>query len=273
MTIYSTGTVSVTSGSKTVTGSGTAWDLFLINGGLFSLAGIAIPIASVTSDTELELAYVWPGATGSGLTYAVDRQSAYSAKATEANDRLADITIRLQALSFINFDAAGTLAERAAYDAEPKEFIFLDISADPFELWIKASDTPGDWAGPNLYGRGPAGPTGVGDKFDLLFEDPGKPAGGEEVFRAVYSTEVVYPANFGGSFVFAKVAATASAVWSVDLNGVQVGTITFAAAAMTGTLATLGFTAQPGDILTIIAPDPPDDTLSGVYGVLTGTRS
>ncbi|WP_265518976.1 hypothetical protein [Nitratireductor luteus] len=182
MTIYATGTVSVTAGSAIVTGDGTAWDLFLITGGLFSSQGISIPILQVNSDTELVLGYNWPGTTDTGRIYAIDRQSAAAASAIEANDRLAQIVKRLEALSYVDFDAVGSLAERVTYDGEPLGFKFLQIDVDPFELWVKASNTSGDWAGPNAYGQGPTGDTGpkgdaatvtVGSTTTLA---PGQPA-------------------------------------------------------------------------------------------------
>lgn len=195
MHIYATGTVSVTAGSAVVTGSGTAWDLFLIKGGLFSSQGIAIPILSVESDTQLTLGYPWAGSTATGQVYAIDRQSAAAASAVEANDRLALIVRRLEALSYVDFDAVGSLAERLQYNGEAKGFKFLDISAEPFELWIKASDASGDWAGPNAYGQGetgnqgPSGTISVGTTTTLAPDTPAT------VNNSGTSTSAVF--NFG----------------------------------------------------------------------------
>src|SRR5690606_33120323 len=40
----------------------------------------------------------------------------------------------------------------------------LDISTDPFDLYIKSSNDSGEWAGPNTYGQGEQGEKG--DKGD-----------------------------------------------------------------------------------------------------------
>jgi hypothetical protein len=70
-------------------------------------------------------------------------------------------------------DATGTLAERSAYDNEPQGFIFLRTDSSPFELYVKASNTTGDWDGPNyIGGQGAVGDLGfvtdaVVDTFDL----------------------------------------------------------------------------------------------------------
>ncbi|MEH6721065.1 MAG: hypothetical protein V7704_19470, partial [Aurantimonas endophytica] len=63
---YATGTATVTSGSATVTGTGTAWTIGVVNGGIFSRNGFSIPITSIGSNTSLTLAYPWPGTTGTG---------------------------------------------------------------------------------------------------------------------------------------------------------------------------------------------------------------
>lgn len=107
MTIYTTGTVSVTAGSAIVTGSGTAWNLSLVQGGLFSCDGLSVPILQVDSDTQLTIAYPWPGTTGSGKVYAIDRQSAAAASAIEANDRLALIVSKLLVSPYLDQAVSG----------------------------------------------------------------------------------------------------------------------------------------------------------------------
>ena len=55
--------------------------------------------------------------------------------------------------------AVGTLAERAAYDAQPKGFSFLVLSTST--LYFKLTNTSGDWSAGTGFGQGPAGPQGV----------------------------------------------------------------------------------------------------------------
>ncbi|MEF2073471.1 gp53-like domain-containing protein [Consotaella aegiceratis] len=94
---YTTGTATVTAGSAIVTGTGTSWALSLVNGGLFTRSGIAVPIVSVESNTSLTLAYAWPGTTGTGA-YAIDLGRAEAASAITTNALLADLANTLNSL-------------------------------------------------------------------------------------------------------------------------------------------------------------------------------
>lgn len=59
----------------------------------------------------------------------------------------------------INYGASGTLAQRATYDNQPQGFAFLQTDIAPFRVWVKASNTTADWAGPTYIG----GIAAVGD--------------------------------------------------------------------------------------------------------------
>jgi hypothetical protein len=48
--------------------------------------------------------------------------------------------------------ASGTLTERATYDGQAQGFQFLQTDVSPFRLWVKASNTSADWAGPTYIG-------------------------------------------------------------------------------------------------------------------------
>jgi len=67
---YTTGTVSVTKGSKTVTGTGTNWSPDLLPGFL-NVAGYPYEIASINNSGSLTLALMYQGASNSNLTYAI----------------------------------------------------------------------------------------------------------------------------------------------------------------------------------------------------------
>lgn len=81
MSQYKIGTASVTNGSATVTGSGTAWltnatigDYIVIQDGSLSPAQIvAYIVGGVVSDTELTLTTPYGGPTGSGFPYVAHR--------------------------------------------------------------------------------------------------------------------------------------------------------------------------------------------------------
>ena len=75
MSQYKTGTASVTSGSATVTGSGTAWLSNVSAGDAFTIvgSGVTYTVASVASDTSLTLSANYAGSTASGQSYAITR--------------------------------------------------------------------------------------------------------------------------------------------------------------------------------------------------------
>lgn len=166
--IYSTGTVSVTNGSATVTGNLTGWAVALVTGGLFSCAGISIPILSVESDTRLTLAYAWPGATASGNGYAIARDTSEAVRAAWTNDRLAEIIKRLSLVG-VHPDGAGTITERDALDPTPSTgFIWLYVESG-YDLAIYRKTDSG-WDGPFAVrgGKGDTGETGpAGEGFNL----------------------------------------------------------------------------------------------------------
>ena len=75
MAQYKTGTVSVTNGSATVTGSGTSWSGEIAAGDLFTIVGdnAWYEVASVGSNTSITLSANYAGTTGSGKSYAISR--------------------------------------------------------------------------------------------------------------------------------------------------------------------------------------------------------
>lgn len=75
MAQYKIGTVSVTNGSATVTGSGTAWLTEVQAGDIFSVIAdnVTYNVGSVASNTSLTLTAPYTGASGSGKTYTIVR--------------------------------------------------------------------------------------------------------------------------------------------------------------------------------------------------------
>jgi len=67
-TFEQTGTVTVTNGSRTVTGSGSAW-LAGYDGTALNIAGAVYPVASIDSPNSLTLIEPYPGASASQLSY------------------------------------------------------------------------------------------------------------------------------------------------------------------------------------------------------------
>lgn len=66
---YSTGTIALTPGSATVTGTGTSWSSNLTSGHKIKINGLPYQIANVSSDTSLILTEKYVGAPVSGLSY------------------------------------------------------------------------------------------------------------------------------------------------------------------------------------------------------------
>lgn len=162
--VYLTGTVSVSGGNAVVTGTGTAWSVALVTGGMFSFQGQAVPIASVESDTSLTLAYPWPGATAAGA-YAIARETSEAVRAAWINDRLAQILTKLS-LAGIHPDGAGTLAERDALSPAPAAgFLWLRVEVGFGLAFYKR--TGSGWDGPfsavgDVGPQGSVGPAGEG---------------------------------------------------------------------------------------------------------------
>lgn len=160
---YTSGTVDLVYGSTAVVGTGTAFETALVDGGMFVANGLSVPIASVESETELTLLKPWPGNTLDDQAYSIGLVTAVAASAIESNRRLGEIVARLDAGSFLQPDATGTLAERDAYDGEAQGFIYVQSDVDPFLVYIKQSATSADWsAGQPLRGNPGVGSGGLG---------------------------------------------------------------------------------------------------------------
>lgn len=169
-TPYKTGTITLTTGSPTVTGSGTAWQTALITGGTVyaeAPGGNALPIDTIDSDTQITAAVEWTGASGT-YSYALMRDTSYGAQQVANANTLAQLIAELRAGTIFKYDASGTLAGRSAYDGRAAGFAYL-VSAGVTEpvLYVKASATNGDWSGPFHYGTGPTGQTGPAPNLSI----------------------------------------------------------------------------------------------------------
>lgn len=94
---YTAGTISLVSGSPTVIGTDTAWEVSLIIGGTIYVqfdGGNPLPIATVDSDTEITAALNWTGPTGT-YSYAIVRDTAYGQQTVANAQALATYIQRL----------------------------------------------------------------------------------------------------------------------------------------------------------------------------------
>jgi hypothetical protein len=181
---YKTGTVSVTNGSPTVTGSGTSWNS-LSTPLYFKIDADGAPVyevASIDSDTQLTLAGNYQGTTQPGLQYQLVQDfSAYygfplpSQGDADAGDwiRRAIVEIDAQiaqgvesAIPFVNF-ADGDATPSVKLDGIRKfnfktqnsaatTITMFDDGADGQEIWVVFGDgnTTIDFSGANLKGNG-----------------------------------------------------------------------------------------------------------------------
>jgi hypothetical protein len=91
--------------------------------------------------------------------------------------------------------------------------------------------------------------------------------------QIVTGRTVTFPNNFANSQGYAAIAPTASATFTIAVNGTTFGTMVFAAGSKTSTFTTVsgtGFTLSPGQVITITAPATADATLSTVSCALLG---
>lgn len=72
---YATGTISVTAGAVTVTGSGTLWLAHASAGDALVASGLVAIVGSVDSNTQITLEMSWPGATLAGAAYLLLKNS------------------------------------------------------------------------------------------------------------------------------------------------------------------------------------------------------
>lgn len=173
--------------------------------------------------------------------------------------------------------AAGLFEDRDDYNAQesPRSdgslFVYMstdgdgDTITDPV-FFFKLTDG-NSWSEPVLF-RGPRG----GDRYEIGNWDTDRPASDEEIISWIFTTDVTFPAAFLGSRAKARVASTGAAVYSIQKNDVEIGTITFTSS-VNGVFALASETSfAAGDRLSVVAPDPRNATLSGVVVTLVGTR-
>src|SRR5690606_4824108 len=129
---YNDGTISVSAGQTAVAGSGTAWTLHGVVGGVLVANGLptAIPVRACDSDTSLELE--WPSPVdlveAEYAIYLVPSDAASVIRMTELQAR---IMARNATVAF-RADARGSLGGRDAYDDEPEGFQYGIIDNPPF---------------------------------------------------------------------------------------------------------------------------------------------
>lgn len=162
---YRTGTLSVTNGSATVTGSSTGWNT-TVRAGDFLFVGSSQPVevGAVVSNTQLTLVNTWAGATASGQSYAVAPGAAWgdvSQYAVEAARIIAN-AVQITGGSAVPSDADGL----------PDGTIYIRRTTGVADYYQKASGsygTPLSLIGPagSTGSVGPAGPSGPANSLAI----------------------------------------------------------------------------------------------------------
>lgn len=109
--------------------------------------------------------------------------------------------------------------------------------------------------------------------YDIGGSFTGKPNAGAVIMRFPMPRAVRFLSGMALSKGVAATAATAAVSFSLRKNGIEFATMNFAASATSATFictSTTDFAA--GDILTLVAPATPDDTLSDIGFAFAGLR-
>jgi hypothetical protein len=109
--------------------------------------------------------------------------------------------------------------------------------------------------------------------YDLALTIESKPNTNEIVFFFVSPRNFGFPINFTNSVAKSAVASTGTAVFTINKNGTQVGTITFESSSVGVFSAVAEVSLIAGDILSIIAPATQDTTLENIGITLVGNLS
>lgn len=163
-TTYSTGTISVTAASTSVTGSGTSWlTAGLQPGDLLTSAGLTAVIASVNSNTSITLTVGWPGSTASGAAYAAIVLPPASRVLTRYNELALQFSTLIPAASARDTTAARLLTVGAGPEQVAKGALRATYggSANAITLTTGAGISSGIPTGLQLRFRASAANTGA----------------------------------------------------------------------------------------------------------------
>lgn len=110
--------------------------------------------------------------------------------------------------------------------------------------------------------------------YGIVLFYPDKPCPDDLMLLHVLAQSIDFADGLPGSQAVAATAATAETVFSIQHDGVEVGTVTFAAAGTVGTFAAASeFTIAAGETFSIVAPSVQDATLADVTFTVTGTTT
>jgi hypothetical protein len=110
--------------------------------------------------------------------------------------------------------------------------------------------------------------------YDIAGTFGGKPVAGAALLRIPVPRKVIFPADMSESSAVCATSCTESTqVFSIKKDGVEFATITFSNSSYEGVFACpTATTFEPGDVLTLIAPNPQDTTLADIGVCLVAAR-
>ena len=209
---YTTGTISVANGSTALAGAGTGWLIAgLANQANLLRAGNSVAlVASVNSDTSITLTQPWGGTTLTTQPYELVQ---FPLDAVTITKELRDFIAKLWTLG-ITYDVSGDAPDDAIGNDGDRA---TKMTPGEYFIWLKVSGT---WVPqPSLVGLA------AGDIYDVVGFSPDQPGSGENILSMLMVRPVTFPIGLTGSRAKAGTAATSSAVFSVQKNGSQFGTI------------------------------------------------
>lgn len=109
-----------------------------------------------------------------------------------------------------------------------------------------------------------------GTRYDLAIWDNGRAVSGEVLWRSKFTAVVQFPENLINSQGDTIVTANAAAVYRLKKNDVEFATVTFNVGEDEPVFEGEATIFNPGDLLTVHAPDPQDETLSDTTITITG---
>lgn len=176
------GTITVTNGSATITGSGTNWLTTASGAGFvaFVQSGTLhlLPFVTVNSDTEIAAVLPFQGTTEAGLSYSLIPVGEQFSSTVSLNQRLAALVAAMEAnagLLGVSVDkVVADLTARAAYDdeAEGYKVMVLDCTGETdgtgrAAIYVMGSGGSADWLGP-AYTSGAKGDQGDAGSSDVV---------------------------------------------------------------------------------------------------------